>query len=201
MTSTLTSADLAPTEPDPSVEPAATDLNSSATADPAAAQHGKPDLTESAEISAAVVAMVRQFNAIKTRVTSGPEGDHSPVFLLVKLVKDGPSRAGDLAEQVCADPSTVSRQVAWLVKSGLVERQADPHDGRASILVPTEHGRIRVAEHSRRRASTMLPVIADWSEQDRRDLLRLLTKYTAGVDAHREQIIAAMLQHFEKETR
>ena len=49
---------------------------------------------------------------------------------------------------LCADPSTVSRQVASLVKAGLVERQADPDDGRASILVPTELGRAKVREHS-----------------------------------------------------
>ena len=56
--------------------------------------------------------MVRQFTSIKSRVVSGPEADHSPMFLLVKLAKHGPSRASDLAELVCADPSTVSRQVA-----------------------------------------------------------------------------------------
>ena len=38
--------------------------------------------------------------------------------------------------------SRISRQVAALVKAGLIERQADPEDGRASLLavcVPLRH--------------------------------------------------------------
>jgi hypothetical protein len=79
-----------------------------------------PSLDESADIAAAVIEMVKQFSGIKSRVTSGPEADHSPMFLLYKLARYGPSRASDLAELVCADPSTVSRQVASLVKGGLL---------------------------------------------------------------------------------
>lgn len=153
------------------------------------------DLDESEDIAAAVIDMVRQFSGIKSRVTSGPEGDHSPMFLLVKLAHHGPRRASDLAELLCADPSTVSRQVASLVKGGLLERRADPDDGRASILVPTELGRQRIKEYGRRRAVTMQPVIADWSAQDRHDLLRLIRKYTAGIENHREEIVSLLLEH------
>jgi len=156
---------------------------------------GVDDLDESADIAAAVIDMVRQFSGIKSRVASGLDGDQSPMFLLVKLAHHGPSRASDLAEMVGADPSTVSRQVASLVKGGLLERRADPDDGRASILVPTELGRQRIEEYGRRRAVTMKPVIADWSTQDRRDLLRLLRKYTAGIETHREEIISLLLEH------
>jgi len=156
-------------------------------------------LDESADIAAAVIDMFRQFTGIKSRVASGPEGDHSPMFLLIKLAHYGPSRASDLAEMVCADPSTVSRQVASLVKGGLLERRADPDDGRASLLVPTALGFTRIAEYGRRRAATMLPVIEDWSPEDRRDLLRLIRKYTEGIEAHREQIISIMLEHHARQ--
>jgi len=159
------------------------------------AADGSPSLDESADIAAAVIEMVKQFSGIKSRVTAGPEADHSPMFLLFKLARHGPSRASDLAELVCADPSTVSRQVASLVKGGLLERRADPDDGRASILVPTELGLARVEEFSRRRAVTMQPVIADWSAQDRIDLLRLIRKYTEGIESHREEIISILLEH------
>jgi len=160
----------------------------------------EPDeLEESAEqIASSVIGMMRQFASIKSRVGVGPDGDTSPLFLLVKLAHLGPRRASDLAEQLCADPSTVSRQVAHLVKGGLVERQADPDDGRASILVPTELGRAKVREHSRRRGAALKPVIADWSAQDRSDFLRLITKYTEGIEAHRERMISLMLEHHEK---
>jgi DNA-binding MarR family transcriptional regulator len=154
-----------------------------------------PSLRESADIAAAVIDMVKQFSGIKSRVNSGPEADHSPMFLLVKLAHHGPSRASDLAGLVSADPSTVSRQVASLVKGGLLERRADPDDGRASILVPTRLGLDRVAEYGRRRAAIMQPVIADWSPRDRIDLLRLIRKYTEGIESHREEIISILLEH------
>jgi DNA-binding MarR family transcriptional regulator len=159
------------------------------------------ELDESAEqIAGSVISMMRQFASIKSRVGLGSEGETSPLFLLVKLAHLGPKRASDLAEQLCADPSTVSRQVASLVKGGLVERQADPDDGRASLLVPTELGRIKVREHAHRRGATMKPVIADWSAEDRNDFLRLMDKYIAGIEAHREQMISIMLEHHGKGT-
>ncbi len=184
----------------------------SATSDPPAAasaadiEIGQPetdrsDLDVSSEdISAAILAMMRQLNGIKSRIATSPNGEHSPLLLLFKLAHQGPRRASDLAELLCADPSTVSRQVGWLVKEGLVERRADPDDGRASILVPTDKGLATVREHTTRRGVTMQPVIADWPEQDRDDFLRLVTKYTEGIEAHREQIIQAMLRHHGRES-
>ena len=182
MTSTLPATEL------PTAESPATQVGAQV-ADPPA------DLVESADIAAAVIDLVRQFSSIKSRVVSGPEADHSPMFLLVKLAKHGPSRASDLAELVCADPSTVSRQVSSLVKSGLLERRSDPDDGRASILVPTALGLEKVAAYGRRRAAVMQPVIADWSAQDRIDLLRLIRKYTEGIESRREEIVSILLEH------
>ena len=78
------------------------------------------------------------------RRTSGDGVEWAAYGLLFQLVNDGPQRSSALAETACVDPSTVSRQVAQLVKAGLVERQSDPEDGRASLLVATERGRARL---------------------------------------------------------
>jgi DNA-binding MarR family transcriptional regulator len=187
MTSTLPTTEL-PTTEVPTAELPTTEQSAESADQPA-------DLAESADIATAVIDLVRQFSSIKSRVVSGPEADHSPMFLLVKLAKHGPSRASDLAELVCADPSTVSRQVSSLVKAGLLERRSDPDDGRASILVPTALGLERVAAYGRRRAAVMQPVIADWSNQDRIDLLRLIRKYTEGIESRREEIVSILLEH------
>ena len=137
---------------------------------------------QAGEIGSVVAQLVRVYSSIRSRVTSGPDGEPSPLFLLLKLAHLGPSRASDLAEYLCADPSTVSRQVSSLVKSGLIERKADPADGRASILVPTELGAQRVREQEQRRGYTVLPVLEDWPVDDRENLLRLLRKYTNGLE-------------------
>src|SRR4051794_25994187 len=79
------------------------------------------------ELATSMIDLLHRYSGIKARV-SGPTADANPVFLLAKLVHLGPRRSGELAAELCADPSTVSRQVATLVKQGLVERQADPED-------------------------------------------------------------------------
>ena len=99
--------------------------------------------------------------------------------LLVHLVKDGPQRAVALAEAVCSDQSTISRQVAQLVKLGYVERTADPDDGRATLLAATAEGRRVFAENRRRRSEWIAGMLADWSDADRKSLAELLDRFTA----------------------
>ena len=162
--------------------------------DPDTSPDQQREFERAGEIGSVIVQLVRLYGSIRARVTAGPDGEPSPLFLLVKLAHLGPSRASDLAENMCADPSTVSRQVSSLVKSGLIERRADPADGRASILVPTELGAQRVREQERRRGETVIPVLEDWSIEDRENLLRLLRKYTDGVEERRDEIVSIMLR-------
>jgi len=163
-------------------------------ADPQSSPEQQREHEQAGEIGSVIIQLVRLYGSIRARVTAGPDGEPSPLFLLVKLAHLGPSRASDLAEFLCADPSTVSRQVSSLVKSGLIERRADPADGRASILVPTELGAQRVREQERRRGETVIPVLEDWSIEDRENLLRLLRKYTDGVEERRDEIVSIMLR-------
>ena len=65
----------------------------------------------------------------KGMLNSGDLGaEFSALMLLFPLRFLGPMRVTDLAEAKQADPSTVSRQAAQLVKAGLVRREADPED-------------------------------------------------------------------------
>jgi len=86
---------------------------------------------------------MRSFHRAKAQFVAATEHDvaWSAHVVLARLATEGPLRAGELAELIQSDPSTVSRQVASIVKAGLVKREADPDDGRASLLVLTEEGR------------------------------------------------------------
>ena len=152
-------------------------------------------LADSADIASAVVDLMRLLHGIKARLASDPAADHSPLLLLIKLVHTGPLRASALADLVGADPSTVSRQVASLVKAGFVRREADPNDGRACLLVPTELGQATIDEYKDRQAVAMAPVVGDWSPQERTDFLRLLRKYVTSIDARRDDVIATLIAH------
>src|SRR5690606_24312183 len=60
--------------------------------------------------------------------------DRAAYLLLSRLDQDGPTGVKALAAGMGIDSSTVTRQVAPLVESGLVKRSSDPHDGRAVVL-------------------------------------------------------------------
>lgn len=150
------------------------------------------ELGQAAEIADAMVSLIHTYQNLKSRVANSLDPELASLFLLVRLVKGGPKRAKELADAMCADQSTVSRQVAALVKSGLIERQADPDDGRASILVPTDLGRERVQEHFVNRGQGVEPIIADWPESDRGQFLRLLRLYNTVLEGKRDEVIRTM---------
>jgi len=111
--------------------------------------------------------------------------ERATYILLVHLVKDGPQRAGTLAESVHSDPSTISRQIAQLVRLGLVERTADPEDGRATLLAATAEG-VRVFEQNRRsRNERIAALIAGWAPEDRARFADLLARFTTDFENQR----------------
>lgn len=58
----------------------------------------------------------------------------------------GSARMGDLAEQLLALPSRVTRQIRRLEANGLVQREASPDDGRGVLASITDQGRMVVEE-------------------------------------------------------
>ena len=61
------------------------------------------------------------------------------------LATTGPLRLGDLGRRLGITPSTLTRNLARLLESGLVDREADADDARASRVALTVAGR-RAAE-------------------------------------------------------
>ncbi|WP_232661553.1 MarR family winged helix-turn-helix transcriptional regulator [Pseudonocardia sp. TRM90224] len=108
--------------------------------------------------------------------------ERATYLLLVHLVKDGPRRAGALAEAVHSDPSTISRQIGHLVKLGYVERTADPEDGRATLLAATELGQ-RVYQQNRARRNEWIAGMFDsWSAADGAQFAELLGRFTTDFE-------------------
>ncbi|MEW2546637.1 MarR family transcriptional regulator [Streptomyces sp. NPDC047002] len=110
--------------------------------------------------------------------------DRPAVGVLTTLHMAGrPLRVGEIAERMHVVGPHVTRHVQGLERRGLVHRIADPHDRRASLIEPTGEG----AEAANRYAVSMIgwftEAIADWSEQDRRDLGRLLARLADDVTA------------------
>lgn len=111
--------------------------------------------------------------------------ERATYHLLVELVRRGPRRAGALADAVHSDPSTVSRQVAHLVRLGFVERTADPDDGRATLLAATAEGRRVFEENRRLRIGRVAEMLAGWDPEERRTFAGLLARFATDFENHK----------------
>lgn len=98
-----------------------------------------------------------------------------------RLISDGAMRAGDLAHREGLDASTLSRRIYAMEEAGLLERDTDPHDRRAHIVRPTAEGGRRFELERNRRVRLVTDAIADWSGEDRGDLIRLVSRLNAAL--------------------
>jgi DNA-binding MarR family transcriptional regulator len=128
--------------------------------------------------------MQRTVRRSKARLlaAAGDDVESATQVLLHAVAAEGPMRASALAASVHADLSTVSRQVAALVNRGLLERQADQCDGRASLLAVTGTGRAAVDEHEQGRQAFFDAVLADWGTEEMRQFARQLERFTGAYD-------------------
>ncbi|MFD6155887.1 MarR family winged helix-turn-helix transcriptional regulator [Nocardia sp. NPDC060256] len=124
--------------------------------------------------------------------------DPAAFATLIRLCHDGPMRSGALADVLHSDASTVSRQVAQLVGKQLVERQADPADGRATVLVVTDRGRTVAEEVRRRRNENLTRVMADWEPQSRAVFAEMLRQFVDDFERTRPEMIAAMRRNWDQ---
>lgn len=111
--------------------------------------------------------------------------DQSALLLLGPLLHEGPLRVTDLAEIRYTDPSTVSRQAAQLVRAGLVRREADPVDGRASRLALTDAGRDACRRMHLARRDAVSTVLRDWPTERVALFTDLFREFNSSVEAYR----------------
>jgi DNA-binding MarR family transcriptional regulator len=143
-------------------------LEPSLVALPDVAAESGSDLIPVDAVAQAVVGLLRTVRRAKAQMLSvdGDDVGSATQLLLRTIAADGPMRASALAANVQADLSTISRQVGTLVTQGLLERRADPEDGRACLLVLTEAGQDVLAQHEEVRAAFFEQVLAGWPAEE-----------------------------------
>ena len=92
------------------------------------------------------------------------------------------ARQKELAEAMRINPSSMSELVDKLRADGYIERTIDPDDRRATRITLTELGRARAYEISDERAEKIQPMFTALTEEEKKELLRLLRKLNAAPD-------------------
>ncbi|MGZ4506651.1 MAG: MarR family winged helix-turn-helix transcriptional regulator [Blastococcus sp.] len=115
-----------------------------------------------------IALLLRRARAISARLAGELHTDlDGAAYGLLSLLQDaGPLRASDLVVRLGLDKSTVSRQVATLVDLGLVDRTADPADGRAQVLTASAEGSARLERIRDVRRARWESDLADWPATD-----------------------------------
>ncbi|GAA5177657.1 hypothetical protein GCM10023322_02870 [Rugosimonospora acidiphila] len=110
------------------------------------------------------------------RSPNGLDLERAEYILLSRIASGGPARLSALADHVCLDLSTVSRQVDALEAAGLVTRTPDPTDRRAVLVGATRTG-VEVFDRNRDRwQSAMRDLLAGWTAAERAEFARLFTR-------------------------
>ncbi|MEW1724871.1 MarR family transcriptional regulator [Streptomyces sp. NPDC093109] len=109
--------------------------------------------------------------------------DRAAYLLLNRLDLEGPMGVKALAAGMGIDSSTVTRQVAPLVDTGLVKRASHPEDGRAVVLQLSARGLARLEEVRSSRRELMSQVTDDWTDEERHSFTTLLTRFNGALAA------------------
>ncbi len=101
--------------------------------------------------------------------------------LLAALKCGGSARMSDLSDRLGVTPRNITKLVDGLESEGLVRREADPGDRRATIVGLTPNGETVTKESMLRNAAT-LELFAELSDRDRADFLRVLERLLEALD-------------------
>lgn len=107
--------------------------------------------------------------------------DRAVYLLLNRLDSKGPMGVKALAASMGIDSSTVTRQVAPLVDTGLVKRTSHPEDGRAVVLHLSPRGRSRLEDVRSSRRQLMAELTEDWELGEREAFCALLSRFNSAL--------------------
>jgi DNA-binding MarR family transcriptional regulator len=136
------------------------------------------------ETTPAVDSVLMAVMAVGRLVRQRVEGDdlEPGTFWLLKTLASQPMRVTELAASTNLDTSTVSRHVAQLERSALVERTPDPDDGRAQRIALSDAGRARLENAFRSRRALLGRALQSWEPDDVAQLDRLLGRFVHDID-------------------
>ncbi|MFI8849595.1 MarR family transcriptional regulator [Streptomyces sp. 891-h] len=118
---------------------------------------------------------------------AGPTGGLQPTQLIVLslLTESGPSRIGVVADRVPCSQPTATAVIAELESLGLVRREPDPTDGRATRVAVTDEGITALRGVALGEADVLLERLDELSDEEAVGVLATAPLLRALADAGR----------------
>ncbi|MCK7622482.1 MarR family transcriptional regulator [Streptomyces sp. RS10V-4] len=101
-----------------------------------------------------VISLHRLTRSLRRSATAGSI-QLTHIAVLALLSQRGPSRIGEIAQWVPCSQPTATAVVLGLESAGLVRREADPEDRRASRVLLTDQGTAALADVARGEAQVL----------------------------------------------
>ncbi|KOU39630.1 MarR family winged helix-turn-helix transcriptional regulator [Streptomyces sp. WM6378] len=97
--------------------------------------------------------------------------------VLSGLARTGPRSAADLAPDIGLDRSGITRRATQLESAGLLRREPDPHDRRATLLALTDKGEQTVKALRQRLSDHIEASLASWPPGEAATFARHLHRF------------------------
>lgn len=120
--------------------------------------------------------LARVIRALRARAGHNSQPLSSLSAMWVLMSAEAPIRLSDLAERENVTVPTMSRIVTGLERDGLVDRTADPADGRASLLAVSPAGAELINGSRSRRVQALEKALDGLDEGEREVLGRTIRK-------------------------
>ncbi|WP_433601488.1 MarR family winged helix-turn-helix transcriptional regulator [Nocardia sp. CA-135953] len=108
--------------------------------------------------------------------------DRSAYLILTRLEMDFSLSLRELSEAFQLDISTINRQVAAMLKQGLVERVPDPDGGIARKIRASAKGQELVTADREQSQEGIGAVVADWTSADIAQLNGLISRFNMSIE-------------------
>ncbi|GAB2507893.1 MarR family winged helix-turn-helix transcriptional regulator [Paramicrobacterium agarici] len=117
----------------------------------------------------------------------GVDLDRPAIVAVTHIGMHGPQRPSALAEALVTGASNVSKIIARLERAGLIHRETDPDDARASLVHLTPSGSDVAASLARAGDELADSLLRGWTDADRATFERLLIKFDRASTAYATQ--------------
>jgi DNA-binding MarR family transcriptional regulator len=144
-------------------------------------------LGEAGELGFELIRLMKLLQSLKGQTFRLHPAVETTAYPMLFSLQDGPRRVSNLAECVHSDTSTISRQVSALAGEGLLEKLADPQDGRAQMVSLTTSGKELLDRIRADRAEFFRALLHEWSAEDIGDFTAYLQRFAGELEKWRER--------------